>query len=402
MIFRSDRLSLQNPMRKNCLKPKLALICTERNPVPPIRGGAIQTYIAGVLPYLSKSFDVTVVSVPDPSLPLVENKNGVRYIRFAEKYVPEQYYGNIVKFIASEEFDLIEIFNRPYYVKDIAEVAPTAKIVLSLHNEMLKLDRIERQKARECLERVFKVVTISNFIRNGVCQLYPEYQTKITSILAGVDLEVFKPFWRSSNNEITRSLERIGRQVKRPILLAVARLSPKKGTHVLIPAMEQVLKKYPTASLVIVGSKRYGSNQSDPYVTYVQDMAKPYGDAISFTGYVPYDRVADYFRVADIFVCASQWEEPLARIHYEAMAAGLPIVTTDRGGNLEPILEGNNCVVARPYDHPDGFTEAISYLLDRTEKRELMGKNNRLLAEQNYSWKRVADDLMNLFHDAML
>ena len=379
------------------LKPKLALICTERNPVPPIRGGAIQTYIEGVLPDLAKSFDVTVVSVTDPSLPLVEKNNGVRYIRFPGKHVLKEYYDNLGKFIASEEWDFIEIFNRPSYVKDIAEVAPKAKILLSLHNEMLKPDRLEPQKARECLERVFKVVTISNFIRKGVCQLYPEYQTKITPILAGVDLEVFKPCWRSSDREIARSRQRIGRVVKRPLILAVARLSEKKGIHVLIPAMEQVLKKYPTAQLLIVGSKWYGSNESDPYVTQVHNLAKPYGEAISFTGYVPYNRVADYFRLADIFVCASQWEEPLARIHYEAMAAGLPIVTTDRGGNLEAIVEGKNCLVARPYDNPLAFAREISDLLNSPEKRQLMGKSNRLLAEQNYTWKRVAQELMKVF-----
>jgi len=53
--------------------------------------------------------------------------------------------------------------------------------------------------------------------------------------------------------------------------------------------------------------------------------------------------------VGDIFVCASQWNEPLARIHYEAMAAGLPIITTDRGGNAEIFEDNVNGIIIKDY-----------------------------------------------------
>jgi len=50
---------------------------------------------------------------------------------------------------------------------------------------------------------------------------------------------------------------------------------------------------------------------------------------VVFTGFIPPSEIPPYYNVGDIFVCASSGMSP-ARIHYEAMAAGLPIITTDR------------------------------------------------------------------------
>ena len=41
---------------------KIALICTEKLPVPPVAGGAVQLYISEILPYISKEHDITVFS----------------------------------------------------------------------------------------------------------------------------------------------------------------------------------------------------------------------------------------------------------------------------------------------------------------------------------------------------
>jgi spore coat protein SA len=46
---------------------KIALVCTEKLPVPPVAGGAIQMYIDGILPYLSVRHDITVYCVNTPA-----------------------------------------------------------------------------------------------------------------------------------------------------------------------------------------------------------------------------------------------------------------------------------------------------------------------------------------------
>lgn len=57
------------------------MICTEKLPVPSIRGGAIQILIDGIIPYLKKNNDITVFSIEDEELPCFEHANRLRYIR---------------------------------------------------------------------------------------------------------------------------------------------------------------------------------------------------------------------------------------------------------------------------------------------------------------------------------
>ena len=64
---------------------KLALIATEKLPVPAIRGGAIQIYLESVATKISENHSVTVFSVTDPHLPQTEQKGNVTYTRFPAK-----------------------------------------------------------------------------------------------------------------------------------------------------------------------------------------------------------------------------------------------------------------------------------------------------------------------------
>jgi spore coat protein SA len=148
---------------------------------------------------------------------------------------------------------------------------------------------------------------------------------------------------------------------------------------------------------VLVGSKWYGSNETDDYLRQVQLMTKELKGPVVFTGFLPPSEVPRYYNMGDIFVCASQWREPLARVHYEAMGAGLPIITTDRGGNTEVIQENMNGLIIKDYNNPEAFAKNISYLIENEDISIEMGKNGREIAEKNYNWNRVANQLLEAF-----
>lgn len=374
---------------------KVLLVCTERLPVPCIRGGAIQTYIDGILPYLSKHHECTVFCVAVSELPDREVRNGVRYVRVAADSV-EEYYQQAAKFVALESWDSIVIYNRPKYLPIVAAAAPNSRFLLSMHNEMFSSDRIAPEVARSCLERVDAVVTISKFIANGIAELWSEYRHKLHPVYAGVDLNRFQPRWvpglAERRSRILKSHGLQGRQ----IVLYVGRLIEKKGPDLLVSAMTEIVKKYPSAMLLLVGSKWYGSNEENDYVRELKDRAKILGDAVQFTGFIVPTKVSEYFLMGDVFVCTSQWQEPLARVHYEAMATGLPIVTTDRGGNKEVIIPGKNALLVTDFQNPDAFAARIDYLLSNPGKTAEMGRSGRQLAELYYSWSRVGSELVNI------
>lgn len=371
---------------------RMALLCTEKLPVPPVRGGAIQTYIAAVAPLVGERHDVTVVCRSDPGLPDQEVSDGVRYVRVNPGEGRDDYCRNATAFLAAERWDLVEVFNRPAFVPAVAAAAPGARLVLSMHNDMFQYERLAPAVARLCLDRVERVVTISDYVGREISRLYPDYANKLHTIRSGVDLERFLPQWKAGPS----ARARLGIEPERPVVLAVGRLSVKKGAHIIVEAFEQVLADHPDALLLLVGSRWYGGDDEDDYVRSVKRQAARLGEAVRMTGYVPYCEMPGIFPAGDLFVCGSQWQEPLARVHYEAMAAGLPIITTDRGGNAEVVQEGVNGLLVRPHDAAEPFARAMAALLGDSALRDRMGRNARAMAEANYGWRRVAQELLRV------
>lgn len=373
---------------------KLALVCTEKLPVPPIAGGAVQLYIDGILPYLSKSHEITVFSISYPGLPNEETVGKVRYVRVPGK--TETVYLESLKSVVGNSFDLIHIFNRPRSVLQLSEVLPGAAFSLSLHNEMFHPEKISGEDALKCVKKVEFINTVSRFIANGVKRRVNEAQEKLRVVYSGVDLQRHKPNWSKEGKENRLRLKaKLGLNCSRMILF-VGRLSVKKGVHVLLHAMKPVMERYPGTGLIIVGSKWYGKNEADDYSKSLQAFSQSLKGQVAFTGFLPPSEIPQYYNLGDVFVCASQWNEPLARVHYEAMASGLPIITTNRGGNAEVVEDFANGIIIDDYKDPEVMAENIGYLLKNPDKAEAMGKKGRELAERKYSWERVAGEVINL------
>ena len=320
---------------------------------------------------------------------------GIRYVRAAAVNT-DNYYQAAAKFVATEEWDWIVIYNRPKYLPLVAAAAPKSLFLLSMHNEMFQSHKIDHDLACLCLERVEKVITVSKFIADGIAKLFPNYKQKLQAVYAGVDLNRFQPRWFPETHERRAALLAAYNLKDKQVILSVGRLTDKKGPHLLLPAMEQVIQKHPSAVLLLVGSKWYGKNEDNEYVRKIKKQAEKLGDFVRLTGFISPDKIQDYFLLGDIFVCASQWEEPLARVHYESMATGLCTITTERGGNAEVIIPEKNGLVIQDYQNPDAFADKINYLLSRPKQREEMGYHGRSLAELYYGWHRVASDILNI------
>jgi len=378
-------------------KMKIALVCSEKLPVPPIRGGAIQLYIEGIVPFLIKRHQVTVFSIKDAKLQEREIINGVEYFRVSAKS-KNNYVELVSRELSARRFDVVHIFNRPKSLRFFYNASPGSKFILSLHNEMFAPNKIGKEQAVFCLETVHRVITVSNFIKKTVENNYPRAAGKVITVYSGVNPDEFYPIWTEEARKIKQQIKGQFGIGNGKLILVVTRFSEKKGVHLVISAMEEVLKKYPQTVLLVVGSKWYGSNRIDEYVSHVYNLAKNLPEKhVVFTGFIPPRQVVDFFSAGDIFVCASQWQEPLARIHYEAMAAGLPIITTDRGGNTEVIEGYGNGIIVPEYNNSSDFAWAINFLLENPATALAMGRRGRKLAEDKYNWGRLAREILEIY-----
>lgn len=373
---------------------KLALICTEKLPVPPIAGGAVQLYIDGILPYLSLKHKVTVYSISYPGLANEETVGNVKFIRVPGK-TDTSYLENL-KAVLDAKFDLIHVFNRPKNVLALSARLPGVKFSLSLHNEMFHPEKITYEDALKCVNRVEFINTVSRFIANSVKRRVIQADKKLHVVYSGVDLQKHKTNWSEEGIQNRLKLKKQLKLDCSNIVLYVGRLSVKKGVHVLLNAMKTVMEQSPDTGLVIIGSKWYGKNETDDYGRSLQALSESLPGPIAFTGFIPPAKIPDYYNLGNVFVCASQWNEPLARVHYEAMASGLPIITTNRGGNAEVVENLGNGIVIDDYKDPDVMAEKISFLLDNPAEAERMGRIGRKLARERFSWERVAKEVIQI------
>ncbi|RJE47500.1 MULTISPECIES: CotS family spore coat protein [unclassified Dehalobacter] len=372
---------------------KVLMICTEKLPVPAVRGGAIQTYIDGISGLLSQQHSLTILGTTDPTLPNEEYKNNIRYVRIESEYFFEIYAAGVINFLKNESFDLIHVFNRPRLISLIREVAPYTRLILSMHNDMFDINKIDRQTALTAIREVERIITVSDYVGKTISNLFPQAAPKVRTIYSGVDLKKFIP-WETSNRatQVRHNLRSSYQLEDKTVILFVGRLTRKKGTDLLIQAINELSIKDSNIALVIVGGTWYSVDSVTDYVAYVRALAEKAKFPVVTTGYVSSDVIHEWFWASDIFVCPSQWQEPLARVHYEAMAAGLPFLTTARGGNPEVVIDQNGLLVDQPEDSLE-FAEKLKILLTDPKLRCKMGQTGRRLAEERFSWERVAHEV---------
>ncbi|HXK61035.1 MAG TPA: glycosyltransferase family 4 protein [Acidobacteriota bacterium] len=149
-------------------------------------------------------------------------------------------------------------------------------------------------------------------------------------------------------------------------LIGVGRLVSRKGFDVAIRALRHLPDRI---HLLLVGD---GPLEKDlRLIAQREDVS----DRVHFLGFLPRAEIQCLLRMSQCFVLSS-WHEGLGIVVQEAMDAGLPVVATNNGGQVDLIRHGHNGFLVEPGDHL-GLAEAVRTLYDEPALCEQMGQNNR-------------------------
>jgi glycosyltransferase involved in cell wall biosynthesis len=118
-----------------------------------------------------------------------------------------------------------------------------------------------------------------------------------------------------------------------------------------------------------------------------------------FTGYYPDKKLPKMFQAADVFAFSTFYEHhPFAVL--EAMATGLPVVTTNVGGIPETITDGKNGFMCQPFNAKQ-FSSRILYLLEHPAAAKEMAHLARKTMVEQYAWNIVVKHAMAVYKEVL-
>ena len=215
--------------------------------------------------------------------------------------------------------------------------------------------------------------------------------SKQTLIYNGVELSKLQP---SSQTETLRSDLNLDPDAL--LVGIVTRITPEKGIHTLIEATVK-LKASLSVQLLVVGGPYFSKDAE--YINSLKIQAEKLGvaDRVIFTGFL--EDTDAILSLLDVVLLASTIPEACPRTIIEAMAAGVPVISTRLGGSKELVTPETGFLV--PAEDADAFAEAITQLAEDFERRKRMGEACRLRAEQLFCAAQNARLTEDLYLDLL-
>ena len=284
------------------------------------------------------------------------------------------------KLTAENQYDLVHSFFAFPSGYLCLKTAGQIPYILSLrgsdvpgYNVRLKLDYV-------LLKRLFRKIwrhadaVIAN--SQGLAELAAKFQPDldIGVICNGINTETFHP-----------ALEQ---QITSPVqLLTVCRLISRKRIHLLIEALKKIHQAGLDAELNIVGEGNL--------LNELQSLAGRLGvsEKVRFHGLVKHEQLPAVYQQNHIFVMSSE-HEGMSNAMLEAMACGLPIVTTPCEGVEELVDAANGVVVDK--DGPEAIAQAICQRIQQPQEYEKMTHAARERAKE-FSWASTASRYLDLY-----
>lgn len=229
-------------------------------------------------------------------------------------------------------------------------------------------------------------VARSQAIRAGFLGMPPFMPSeRLPVIYSGVDTARFRP---GLDGAALRA--EAGVPAAAPVVAMIARFQPVKGHHTFQAMARQVLAQVPDAHFLIAGEETFGVASDEAYRTRTLEAAQAdplLRERLHYLGF-RHD-VERVLAAADVYVCASDFES-YGKANLEAMACGLPVVSTNRGGPSETLADGETGYLVPPSDAAALAARVVALLHDAALRAQ-MGAAGRDRVERLFAAQASAD-----------
>jgi len=322
-----------------------------------------------------------------------------------EQYIPD-FLDYFYEFIRIEGISY-QIVNCHYYLSGIAGVDIKKRLriplVMTFHTLGLMKNLVarseEESESRERIEtemqlvkQADQIIATSETDAQYIEYLYNGEPEKIAVLTPGVNLDLFKPM------DKTLAKKKIGAPINEKLILFVGRIEPLKGIDVLLYSLKILLTARPELRLCvwIVGGDISNNENEWPKelkkLSVIREVLA-ISASVKFVGRKTQQELPDYYNAADIMVMPSHYES-FGITAVEAMACGVPVITTDVTG-VSNLIDKEHAILITSANNPIGLAKRIKLLLCDDEEYKKVSKSvaNNVL---DLSWDNAADQFVRL------
>lgn len=226
-----------------------------------------------------------------------------------------------------------------------------------------------------------KIITVSEYVRN---YLISEgiFTSKISAVHTCVDLNRFDP--EKAKDGLRKEL---GLGAATPIVGTVAILRRRKGHHILLDAIPEILKEVPEAVFVFSGN----GPQEENIARRIEELGL--SGKVFMLGLR--NDIPDILKSIDLFVLPTL-QEALGTSFIEAMAMETPVIGTDVGGVGEVIKDGVNGYMVKANNSSD-LAGTIIKVLKADQRGKMMGMEGRRMVLKHFSAERMCEQMFALY-----
>ena len=214
-------------------------------------------------------------------------------------------------------------------------------------------------RLRQALAGARRVFAVSSSL-GRIAQALGVPTSKLVVVGNGVDLDKFAPVSRSAARAA------LDLPADAPVIVSVGGLVERKGFHRVIDILPALRERHPGLIYLVVGGPSPEGDLSRELRAQV--AAAGLEASVRFLGALAPERLSGPLSAADVFVLSTR-NEGWANVFLEAMACGLPVVTTDVGGNAEVVCRDELGTVV-PFDDAPALQAAVDAALVRPWDRE--------------------------------
>lgn len=233
----------------------------------------------------------------------------------------------------------------------------------------------------------FADVILTNAVAIKNMLVKQEYINPKKILVIGNGLNLSQVVSRSCGNEVRREL---GINPSTPVIGVIAELKPVKGHIYLFQAIKELIKTRPELCVLLIGDSIEPAFKISLEATVreleIQNNVIFYGRS---------NQVGRLLTAIDISVLPSL-SEGLSNAILESMAANIPVITTNSGGNPEIVIDGETGLLVPPADSI-ALANAISRLLDDVLYRDYLATNARTIMVKKFSNEQMITSVENVY-----